>query len=481
LSSGLREKIKSSLAWNFANQFVNHVIFLWFGIYLARKLGPSVYGTMGLVTIFSNYATSFADMGFSSALVQRKELDEGHLSSIFWFNVVVGLALFVLFFSLAPVLASFYASPMVLEITPWVGLIFITTSLGLVQNALLDKALDFRRKVIANWIGNLGGYSVGILLAIYDYGVWALVNQLILTSLLTTGVLWFNTGWMPKFHFSYSKVRELMRFGLNSFGNNAINYWSRNADNFLIGRFLGQEALGFYSRGYSIMLLPVRNISSVISKVMFPAYSKIQDDKAEIRRLYLKTIHHIAFLTFPAMAGLTIIAHEFVDVFFGEAWLPMVPIIQWLSMLGAFQSIISLNGSIYLSLGKSHIALRVSLAVSILLLIAFVVGIYSGGLMGITIAYFLAGSILSLPIYFIAIHQIELSLTRVAKELSGVVFSVILMVSILLTIRSFLVVSKVELLIILFFTGVIVYVIPLYFSDKEFRLLLHSIKAKIRI
>lgn len=465
--------ISKGLKWLFTSQAVNQFLFVWFTIYLARILAPSMFGVIGIVTVFTNYAVLFVDLGFGAALVQRKDLNRDHLSSVFWFNVFIGLLLASLFFFSAPAIAKFYNEPVLVEITRTLSLMFIISSLSLVQSNLLDKEMKFKRKVTINWIATLSGYAAGIGMAWSGWGIWSLVYQLLITQLVTTLLLWINSSWYPALTFSSKRLNELLPFGLNVVGETSVNYWSRNADNFIVGKFVGTEGLGLYSRAYSIMLIPVRNISSVVSRVMFPAFSTLQHDLGMIRQLYLKAIRYIAMITFPAMTGLTLVAKEFVIVCFGEQWSPMIPLVQWLAILGAFQSILNLNGTIYYSVGKPHIALRVTLVTSAVLLISFVTGLMVNGLLGLTIAYFIAGTALAIPVYLVAIRQIELGMQEVLKTLSGPILSSMVMSLIVLTYQYLFRESSMFFgLISTVCLGIIAYAVMLYIMDEEFRKLI---------
>lgn len=473
MTDQLKPKIAGGLKWLFASQVVNQGLFIWFSIYLARILDPSMFGVVGLVTVITNYAVLFVDLGFGAALVQRKDLDQEHLSSVFWFNVLIGLMLGATIFFLGPLIAQFYDEPVLVDVARVLSVNFLLSSLSLVPSNLLDKEMKFKRKVTINWVATFAGYVVGISLAWSGYGLWSLVYQLLVTQLATTILLWFFSSWSPGLQFSMSKLRELLPFGLNVVGETSVNYWSRNADNFLIGKFVGIEGLGLYSRAYSLMLIPVRNISSVVSRVMFPAFSSIQNDHETIRMYYLKAIRYIAMITFPAMAGLTLVAKEFVLVCFGDKWIDMIPLVQWLAILGAVQSILNLNGSIYYAVGKPHIAFRVTLVTSAILLVGFVIGLLVNGLLGLTIAYFIAGTLLAVPVYRIAIRQIGLSLGQVFQSLSGPFWSSVLMSASIVAFQYLVPVSDmVVALIASIVIGMAVYFILLYVMDKEFKALI---------
>ncbi|ESU23551.1 hypothetical protein FSS13T_22790 [Flavobacterium saliperosum S13] len=419
-----------------------------------------------MVTVFTNFAVLFIDMGFGAALVQKKEAGNDYFSTVFWFNMIVGALLYLLFFLFAPLISTFYNEPELVLIIRVLCLTFIITSFTAVQSNLLVKDLNFKRKVVFNWIATLFGYGVAFYLTYFGYGVWAIVWMTLSTAFVNSILYWFGASWKPDFIFHWSKIKELSSFGFNVLGDTTINYWSRNYDNFIIGKVLGSSDLGIYARAYSLMMLPLRNITSVFSKVLFPAFSKIQNDIPLIRMQYLRIIQYIALITFPMMIGMSVVSREFVLLFFGEKWSEMIPILSMLSVLGAFQSLISLNGLLYKSLGKANLAFKVSIWVNLILIITFTVGVQYG-IFGLTLGYLIVGSLIAIPVYSIAISLIGLSLLDVVKKLKSVIFAVIVMAAAIYCLHFITIESLLLLFIVKVSIGVIVYFSALFAVDKK--------------
>lgn len=466
MSQVLKSKVKSSLIWSFSDQILTQILYVLFGIFLARILSPSVFGVVGMVTIFTNFAVLFIDLGFGTALIQKKDADNEHFSSVFWLNLTIGCLLYCLFFFTAPLFSIFFKQPEITELIRVICLTFIIGSLTSVQSNLLVRELKFKQKVIFNWISIIVGYSVAFYLAYHGYGVWAIVWMTIATSATNSILYWLTSDWMPSFVFNVQKVKELSRFGLHVLGDTSVNYWSRNFDNFIIARFLGSTELGLYTRAYSLMLLPLRNVSSVIIKVMFPAFSKKQDDIPSIKKYYLLIIKYISLVTFPAMIGLSLVSKEFVLLFFGKDWSGMIPILSILCLVGAVQSIFTLNGMIYNSLGKANIALRVSLLVNFVLIIAFSIGV-NFGIVGMSWSYLIASVILFYPIYNTAIKQLDIKWVEVFTTLKGSLlasFGMALGLFLLNILTDF---SLLLGFLIKILTGVILYASLVYSLEKE--------------
>jgi PST family polysaccharide transporter len=471
----LKSKVKHGLKWTFIDQILSQILFLVFGIFLARILTPSMFGIIGMITVFSNFAILFIDLGFSAALIQKKEVTPAHFSSVFWLNLGIGVLMYSLFYISAPFISTFYNQPELIVLIRIICLSFLVTSLSSVQANILIKELQFKKKVIINWIAMLMGYLVAFVLAYKGFGVWSLVIMTLITSVINTIFYWIASKWVPLFIFDWKKIKELSSYGLNFLGDTSINYWSRNFDNFIIAKVLGSTDLGIYTRAYSLMLLPLRNITTIITKVMFPAFSQKQDDIQLLKKYYLNIIQYIALITFPIMIGLSLVSKEFVLLFFGMKWSAMIPILSILSGLGAIQSIISLNGLIYNSLAKVNIAFKVSLLSNIVLIIAFSIGV-NYGIVGVSYSYLIASAVLFIPIYKMAIKQLNVSLLEVFAVLKGVMFATLVMAIVLIIINSFSELSLLISLIMKVGIGAIIYGTIVLFLERE---LVLTIKKKL--
>lgn len=471
----LKNKVKNGLKWTFLDQILSQIIFLIFGIFLARILSPAVFGVVGMITIFSNFAVLFIDFGFSAALIQKEKVTNEHFSSVFWLNLSIGAFMYLLFYSCAPYISLFYKQDELTVLIRVICLSFIITSVASVQSNLLIKNLQFKKKVIINWIAMIVGYAIAFVLAYQGYGVWALVWMTLATAIVNTVLYWITASWLPMLVFDWSKIKELSHYGLNFLGDTSVNYWSRNYDNFIIAKILGSYDLGLYSRAYSLMLLPLRNVTTIVTKVMFPAFSQKQGDLPLLKKHYLNIILYIALLTFPMMIGLSFVAKEFVLLFFGKQWTAMIPILSILSGLGALQSIVSLNGLIYNSLGKVAIAFKISLITNGILIIAFTIGV-NYGLIGVSWSYLIASLLLFFPIYSTAIKQLNITLLEVFRNLKNVLFATAVMTITLAILNAFCTVSLLFSLLLKIGLGSSVYFLVVFVFEKK---LVLNLKQKL--
>ncbi|MFK7803304.1 MAG: MOP flippase family protein [Anaerolineae bacterium] len=412
----LRSKTMVGISWTMFSQISRQVTRLIIDIILARFLAPDAYGLIGMVTVFTGFALIFTDMGFGAALVQKKDATEKHYNSIFWLNSLTGLVLTILFIVGAPLIASFYDQELLVPVTILIAFNFFIGSLGLIHKTLLRKMMDFRKLAIVELSALFIAGCIGVAMALTGYGIWSLAWQSVIMTFLTTIFLWIVSTWRPRRIYDSGAVKELFAFSGNLLGFQAANYWLRNGDYLLIGRFLGEIALGIYTKSYMLMLVPLRLISSNISQVMFPAFSVIQDDHKRIANIYLKITRTIAMITFPLSLGLWSVADEFVAVVFGEQWLAMIPVLRYLCIVGMMQSIGTLNGNLYLSQGRTDLQFKVGMIIGVLGLIFIYFGLQFG-IVGVAIAYTVFSIIVFFPSVGIAVNLIGLHVYDVVKNL----------------------------------------------------------------
>ncbi|MUP46852.1 MOP flippase family protein [Gramella sp. BOM4] len=481
MSDHLR-KTKLGVFWSFANQGGNQIFSLLVTFILARLISPEEFGTIGMITVFTGFAAIFVNFGFSQALIQKKDVSSKDINTVFVFNLTSGLILTLLFFLIAPFISDFYDKPILEKLTKALSPIFLISSISGVNRALNSKEMNFKLSTIISIISLVLSSSLTIIMAYYGYGVWSILVKMLSSQAIVTILYLIYKPVKQRLLFNKQSFNSMFRMGSNVAGDSMINYWSRNADNLLIAKMLGDSSLGIYSKSYSIMLLPLTNISRVISRVMFPSFSIIQNDIKKLRSIYLKTTKLIAFVTFPMMIGLMLVAEPFVLVAFGKDWIAMVPIISILSVLGATQSILSLNGVIYNALGKAHLAFRVSLVYNIINIIGFYVGIKINGLVGLASLYTALGLIGTIPNFYIAGRQIGVSVKSMFGNLSGTFLNTLIMAVFILAVKY--IINPFELspffeLLILVFVGAIVYIITsLLLKMEEASLLKNLVKKK---
>ena len=414
-----QQKTVTGIGWSVVSQLGRQGVQFVIGAILARLLSPDAFGLIGMVTVFVGFANIFTDLGFGSALIQKQDTNPAHYFSIFWINAGTGLLLMLLFMAFSPLISSFYGQPVLAPLTRLISVNFFVGSLGIVQSSLLRKRLDFRRLAFVDLVALIISGTIGVTMAFLGLGVWSLAWQSVVSTSLKAALLWIASDWRPAMRFKWAAVKDLLGFSSNLLGFSSINYWLRNMDNMLVGRFLGKAALGIYSKSYSIMLLPLTMISRTIGKVMFPALSAIQHDVSRVAKIYLRITRTIAMVTFPMMIGLWVVADHFVLAVFGNQWAGMIPILRIFCIIGMIQSIGTLNGNLYLSQGRSDLQFKVGIVIGSLGIGAIALGL-RWGVEGVAKAYGVLSVLVAYPSISIAVSLVGLTFLSVVRNLLGV-------------------------------------------------------------
>ena len=377
---------------------------------LMRLLGPAAFGLVGMVMVFSGFAAIFTEMGFGSALVQRQELTESHRSTVFWLTMGSGALLGGILFAAGPLIAAFYKEPLLRSMSAWIALSFLLTAPGVVSRSLLTKDMRFNVLAKVDVAALIVSGVVAAAAAAAGAGVWSLVAQQLVSAGVTSALLFWFGRWRPRFLWSWAAARELFGYGAGLTGFNVVNYWARSADKLLIGHLLGSVALGLYSRAYSLMLLPLTQIGSIVTPVMFPAMSAIKNDKVRTRQVFLRMTTVLTFITFPMMTGLIVVAKPFVLSLFGSPWAEVVPLIQILSIVGMIQTLTNPSGIIYTAQGRTNLLFWWGIASSTILVFSIVVGSLLGGLQQVAWSYLIGNLVIFGPCLYIPGRLIGMSL-----------------------------------------------------------------------
>ncbi len=463
--SDFKKNVVSGISWSFVNQVAAQVLNLLITIILVRFITPGEFGTLGMVTVLTGFAYAFLNFGFAAALIQKDEVSEKDLSTVFFVSITSGIFLYGLFFISAGPIAQFYAKPELKTLVRLIALNFLILSLGIVQSSILIKKLHFKKIAQINIFSIVVSGATAVVLALQGYGIWSLVVQSLVLSFLSTTLFLLFSGIKVRLGFDRTAFRGMFNFGGHAAADSMLGYWARNLDNLLVAKYLGDVSLGLYSKAYSVMLLPLVNFSQVISKVLFPSFSMIQQDKEKIKRIYLKITRIIAFVTFPVMIILWALSENIVLVIFGDAWAGMIPVLEILCWLGIPQSILTLNGSIYHSLGRADLAFRVGLWLKLNLVIGFVAGLYYGGLIGLAWGYTIAGMINFYPGFYFAGRLINLYMIEQLSNLKSVIISTLVAGGAIFVLKQMAWLSSLGLaweLLLLTMMGLVTYVLLLY-------------------
>jgi len=320
--------IRINLLWKFAERMFSQFVSLLVSIVLARLLLPKDYGAISIVLVFIVVADVLVTCGFGNALIQKKEADNVDFSSVFFFNIGFSLLLYLLLFSFAPCVAHYYDLDILTPVFRVLGLRVIISGINSVQNAYVSRNMMFRRFFWSTFFGTIVSGIFGILMAYRGYGVWALVTQSMINSVVNTLVLWETVRWRPQLVFSITRIKVLISYGWKILFEGLSETIVVQLRNLIIGKVYSPGDLGYYTKAQQFPGLLVSNISVSMSSVLFPAMSLRQDDKEHILWLLRKAVILSSYVLFPMLAGLAIAAKPLISLLLTEKWLECVPYMQ---------------------------------------------------------------------------------------------------------------------------------------------------------
>lgn len=373
----LKKKAIKGVSWNALSSVINQASIFIVGIIMARLLDPSDFGLVGMVIVITGFANILQDMGFNIALIQKKDVNQDHYSSVFWFNICLGVTLMTLLIILTPTVANFYNEPRLKEIMPIMTLGYLVNATSMVHFARLKKTLKFKDISKARILAGILSGVIGIILALMDYGVWALVFQNLSAVIILSIYYWSSNKWRPDFKIKKQALGDLYKFSIYMFGSKSLQYWVKKFDNLLIGKFLGAQELGYYSKAYRFLFAPSKAIKSNISSVAISTFSIIQNDKALITKSNKFLTSLSAFIIFPIMIPLAVFSEDFVLGLLGEKWAPMIPILSIFALSSLFVSIL-FPGSIFIALGRTDLHFKINLFTKVITVIMVVFAIQYG-------------------------------------------------------------------------------------------------------
>lgn len=376
---------------------------------LARLLAPQDFGLIAMVTVVTGFAAMFKDAGLSMATVQRAEINHKQVSTLFWINVTLSIILTLVVAGLAVPVAWFYGEPRLAWITVTVAGTFVFAGLTIQHQALLRRQLRFIALAAIDIVSLAAGIAVAIISASYGAGYWALVAMLVTTAIANAVLVWLLCGWRPGLPARRTGVRPMLAFGGNLTGSNVLAYARRNLDKVLIGAVSGAGPLGFYSKAYQLLMLPIQQVNSPVSQVAYPTLSRLQDDPDRYRNYYSKAMALMVVFTMPIVAFAFVDAGKLVLIVLGQQWAESVPIFRALGP-AAFVGTLNVAGAwVLVSLGRSDRLLRLNIVSTIVVIIAFAIGLRWGPI-GVAMAYSVATCAVRIPELTYAFHGTHISL-----------------------------------------------------------------------
>jgi PST family polysaccharide transporter len=399
LTRDLAANAASSAFVTILSQALRFLISVTGTVVLARLLSPEDYGLIGMVITVTGFIALFKDLGLDAATIQRPHISSSQLNTLFWINVSLGALVALLTAAIAPAVAWFYGEPRLNLITIVSAIGFFLNGIVVQHEALLRRRMRFTTLGTIELVSLIVGYAVAISLALHHAGYWALVFSQLAQASTRSLAFWLVTDWRPGLPSTFAGVGSMLAFGGNFTGFSIINYFARNLDNVLIGRYWGVQALGLYSRAYQLLLLPIEQINSPLSAVALPALSRLANSPDRYRRAYLRVLEKVAMLTMPLMALMIVTSDWIVQLTFGRGWRGVSPILSLLGIFGLIQPIGNTGGWLYITQNRTKDMLRWGLIGGSINIVSIIVGL-PWGATGVAASYSLCGLIIVSPLMF---------------------------------------------------------------------------------
>ena len=384
----LKEKTAKGLFWGAMNSGTMQLLNLVFGIFLARMLTPHDYGIVGVLTIFTLIAGNIQSSGFTQGLTNIKQPTANDYNSVFWFNIIAGSACYVMLFFSAPLIAWFFHTPELTRLSRFVFLGVLISAFGITRNAIMFKRIMARERAITGMVALLTFGMVGLSLAYLGYAYWSLAWQTVTFSFVQNVCRYFFTRhiWRPTLKIDFTPVKTMFPFSIKVLITSIINTINNNILTFIFGNLFPMKAVGNYSQASKWNTMASTTISGTIEQVAQPVLAQISDDPDRERRVFRKMLRFTAFLAFPALFGMSLVAEELILVTISDVWLGSVPLLKTLCIGGAFLTFYTLYQHLVIAQGRSDIYMWCNIGQIVIQLIIILL-FHSQGIVSMVVAY----------------------------------------------------------------------------------------------
>lgn len=409
--------LASGTRWMVAGRLVTQASRLLVSIILARLLTPEAFGVVAVAMTTIVALEIVKDLGTGAAIIQRPEVDQRLLNSVFYVNIVAGLVAAGLMVLGAPLIAGIFDVPDATAVVRAFAIMLAIGGLTQVHHAVLRRSMQFDAVAAVEMVGALTTGVVSIALALAGAGVWSMVWGNVAGAAVGSVVAWVRSGWAPTATFGWRPLKEIAGFSLHTAAFNVTTFLLENTDKILVGRWLGTSPLGIYSLAQRTISYPLESISRVLMTVLFPAFARAQDDDELLRKGYARACGAIAFVTLPVMVGVAVVADPLVHAVLGDAWVGLIPLLWFMAPAGALGALLSTVNTLYSAKGRADWMFRWGVASGIATLGAFALGL-QWGLHGLAIAY-LVVTVLQVPVgYSIVLRLIDMPLRDMGRALA---------------------------------------------------------------
>lgn len=376
--AGSRNLFIKGTLWTGLGKYSQYFTQLVTTIFLARLLEPVAFGTIAVVVSINGFVSILTESGMAETIIQKKNIKGGALSSLFFFSVLIGALFMCILILLSPLIETFFNFSDLSELINVTSVSLLLTGITAIPEGILRRNLNFRKISYIEIFSSFASSIVAISMAFLGLGVWALVWQMVTRSFIRMVMMFNSSKWLPIWRFEFNVLKDSLSFSSYVLGFNGINYWARNADNLLIGKILGEGALGFYSQAYKLMMIPYQGITGVINPTLHPIFSSFQSDFARIRQAYLRILVPLASLSAVLGSFMFSWSEEIITFLFGEKWSDSILTFAYLSLVSIIQPITATTGPVLLACNKPDLYFKLGIFSSLVFVLGFALSVEFG-------------------------------------------------------------------------------------------------------
>lgn len=374
----LKKQALSGFLWSALQIIGTQGLGLVFSLILARLLLPEEFGLIAMLGIFMGIGNTLISSGLTQSLIRTENLDEEDYATVFYFNLVGSILVYVIIFFAAPLIALFYNQPVLSLVVRLYSITFIINAFAAVQTTRLTKSLDFKTQMKVSIPSLILGSTVGVAMAYSGYGVWSLVWSAIVQALASTIQLWYWAKWKPIWAFNMQKFKYHFNYGVKLMFSGLLEIVFINAYVIVIGKYFAPAQVGYYSRANTLSMLPVGLINTVVTRVTFPLFSSIQNEEERLRNMYIKIMQMVIFLIAPILVVVAVLAEPLLRFLITDKWLPAVPYLQILCITAIMYPIHGYNLQILIVKGRSDLFLRLEILKKIMITLVIIASLQFG-------------------------------------------------------------------------------------------------------
>lgn len=356
-----RRTVIANILWRLAERGGTQLVSFVVSLILARLLLPQDYGMVSLVTVFTSILTLFVDGGFSSALIQKEKADQADYSTVFYFNLLLGVVLYGCMYLAAPWIASFYGQGALTKYIRVLSLTLVIGGVNGVQQALVARRMEYKRFFYASLGGTLISAVAGVAMAVLGMGPWALIAQRLIDQAADAVILWFTVRWRPSLSFSIQRLRPLAGYGGKMLGSSLLNSLVSNLTSLLVGKMYSSAELAYYDKSQRLPMLLISNLQTAVQSVLFPVMAREQSERERLRQMLRQSVMSSAYCIFPCMIGLGACAGPVVRILFTDRWMAMVPYLRLWCVVLLFYLLHTANLQVIQALGRSDLYLKLEI------------------------------------------------------------------------------------------------------------------------